>query len=78
MKRIFWITIGIGIGVTSVVKIQNYVKKYADTLIGHTPLNSSDDLLLLQKTVETFCSDFQKNMHQRETELNIKLMEKQK
>ena len=66
-KRLFWVSIGVGIGVVAVTKAQAYVKANTpDTALG------PDQDHVTMRTLEGLVNEFNATRRAREAELNSK------
>ena len=68
-KRLFWVSIGVGIGVVAVTKAQAYVK--ANTPARQFLLGPDQDHVTM-RTLEGLVNEFNATRRAREAELNSK------
>lgn len=74
-KRLFWISIGVGIGAVAVTKAQAYVKANTPDAARQFLLGPDQDHVAV-RTLEGLFSEFDKARRAREAELNTKYASK--
>lgn len=70
-KRLFWISIGVGIGVVAVTKAQAYVKASTPDTARQFLLGPDQDHVTM-RTLEGLVNEFNATRRAREAELNSK------
>lgn len=70
-KRLFWIAIGVGIGVVSVTKAQAYVRANTPAVAREFLLGPDQDHVTM-RTLEGLVNEFNATRRAREAELNTK------
>ena len=74
-KRLFWISIGVGIGAVAVTKAQAYVKANIPDAARQFLLGPDQDHVAV-RTLEGLFNEFDKARRAREAELNTKFASK--
>lgn len=74
-KRLFWISIGVGIGAVAVTKAQAYVKANTPDAARQFLLGPDQDHVVV-RTLEGLFNEFDKARQAREAELNTKYASK--
>ena len=74
-KRLFWVSIGVGIGVVAVTKAQAYVKANTPDAARQFLLGPDQDHVTM-RTLEGLVNEFNATRRAREAELNTKYADK--
>lgn len=70
-KRLFWISIGVGVGVIAVTKARAYVKANTPDVARQLLLGPDQDHVTM-RTLEGLVNEFNETRRAREAELNAK------
>ena len=74
-KRLFWISLGVGIGVMAVTKAQSYIKANTPDVARQFLLGPDQDHVTV-RTLEGLVNEFNATRRAREAELNARYADK--
>lgn len=76
-KRLFWIGVGAGIGIVAVTKAKAYLRTHTPDAPRQFFLGAdAEDEDVPIRTLRTLYQEFEANRHQREEELNQRLVDR--
>lgn len=76
-KRLFWIGVGAGIGIVAVTKAKAYLRAHTPDAPRQFFLGAdAEDEDVPIRTLRTLYQEFEANRHQREEELNQRLVDR--